>query len=1347
MSTPQEKKAQGPDNALPTKKENTSLKAEVKLGPRKSWRRRLCKWAAGTFLGLLLVLSGGLYYLCFTLSGAQQAFAWAQHFTQGIIGLEGQIVGGNLWSGLEVQKVRVTVPDTIKVQAQALTLRYDLLPALTRGRFRADSIKAQDLQVILLENGALTVPQEPTTEAETASSEPFRLRFPLELEVGQLHVDNFAYLSSQVDVNIASFNALLQAVDDSALMQDGRARGVVVHVKSDSDPKAQCERLAARLSAPARGLTAAPWQEIVEEESATPSKATAVKTFDDGQGVIASMPTVALPLDVTVLDLKLEDARYYQDGFDTQRTEQLNLTATWHGTRLSVLKLSAEHPRGDLLISGIMDFRDFFYLDFNLSGAGTLATQNRDFLGGLLYGLQGRAKVSGSLTDLNAQIDLLNPRDTHIKARLNCLSALLPMEVQVQSFELTYPLFSTQPPEVTLRNLNLLAAGNILGDGFDSKLETLFSGYGFYDYAVDFLGKVSLQGVDIAHLNLSGEYLKSIVEGKVQGRVNYADEISFAGKAELLSSDGGVFSPALKGPFNATTKLNAAIVLPPTPDEKLNVLVNMPTLQAKFNLQGLPAHLQVDTLQGSLMEGFGVKLLSFNQGQNQVEITGLLDPQSDSALSGVINLANLATLAPGVEGDLQASVQASGGLEALEVHLSGRADKIQAGSTRLRKVAFDGRLDTASRAFNLSGVINTLRLAQGLKPARQCVLDLSGSSAQHNLSFACSGANSIFIAARGALNDSLTAWHGALEEFFFNSELSGSVSLHDEVSIALDLAQGSGEVSAFALRTDAGSVEVGQTIFSPGNVTSTVHFNQVDLKSLNDLLPEGVHMSGPVELNAAIKIAHSKPDINLEVSSDNARIFAQGVPLFFDKLRLNSTVKPHRAELNADISLKRGRGSAAIDVAVLDPLGSKRLDGSVKLTNLDLALFMGVGSMFNDLQGMLNIDGALSGNLSKPLFNGEITATGSAEPRYDVGQVESFDVKLLAHGQQGDLSGFIGLNDGKLNLDGALDWSQGAQGKLQVTARRLPAFLMGFGQAFADIDATAQMGDHFAVSGQVTIPQALISVSSLGSSGAMPSSDEIIVPEGGTRVLIQEASAPVPATVDLTVAMGDDVRVSAMGLEARISGQLHINKELTQNDISGQGQLELVDGRADLYGHHFFVNHARASFNGPLTNPGLDVEVVADPEEMEDNVEAGVRVTGNALAPQVTLFSKPSMSQNEIMSYLLYGHGLDKSSNLNDGNNSGMLVGLGVSSLGGLVNSMVGAFGVQNVRVNTAGSGDDTQVQVQGYITRNIRVGYGYGVFNAVGEFKLRYEFMRRLYAEFVSSVDQAVDIIYSFEF
>lgn len=94
-----------------------------------------------------------------------------------------------------------------------------------------------------------------------------------------------------------------------------------------------------------------------------------------------------------------------------------------------------------------------------------------------------------------------------------------------------------------------------------------------------------------------------------------------------------------------------------------------------------------------------------------------------------------------------------------------------------------------------------------------------------------------------------------------------------------------------------------------------------------------------------------------------------------------------------------------------------------------------------------------------------------------------------------------------------------------------------------------------------------------------------------------------------------------------------------------------------------------------------------------------------------------------------------------------MLLGLGVSSMSGLVNSLAGAFGVQGLQVGSQGSGDETQVQVQGYISRRLRVSYGYGVFNAVGEFKIRYELVHQLYVEYISSIEQAVDLIYSFSF
>ena len=150
---------------------------------------------------------------------------------------------------------------------------------------------------------------------------------------------------------------------------------------------------------------------------------------------------------------------------------------------------------------------------------------------------------------------------------------------------------------------------------------------------------------------------------------------------------------------------------------------------------------------------------------------------------------------------------------------------------------------------------------------------------------------------------------------------------------------------------------------------------------------------------------------------------------------------------------------------------------------------------------------------------------------------------------------------------------------------------------------------------------------------------------------------------------------------------------------------------------------------------------------IEDDVIAGVHVTGYASDPVIELFSKPAMSQNEILSYLLYGHGLEKNTDDTSGSSSQFLMALGLGTTTGLVNSLTGALGMQGVQFASSGSGDETTIGVQTYITKNIRLSYGYGVFTSLSEFRVRYEFMRKLYAEFISSLDQSIDLIYSFEF
>ena len=164
-----------------------------------------------------------------------------------------------------------------------------------------------------------------------------------------------------------------------------------MHLKDDSYPAVASEALAVRLAAIAQGKEAKPFVDPAESARAqNPPKPNNVTGFDGGDGKIELLPTVFLPLDVSVLNLEVRDGRYYQAGFDTGRTDYLNLSATWKGTHLSVLKLAAVHPQGEAVISGSMDFKDYFLLDFNLSAAGSISEQNRQFLGGLLYGLQGR---------------------------------------------------------------------------------------------------------------------------------------------------------------------------------------------------------------------------------------------------------------------------------------------------------------------------------------------------------------------------------------------------------------------------------------------------------------------------------------------------------------------------------------------------------------------------------------------------------------------------------------------------------------------------------------------------------------------------------------------------------------------------------------------------------------------------------------------------------------------------------------------------------------------------------------------------------------------------------------------
>ena len=54
---------------------------------------------------------------------------------------------------------------------------------------------------------------------------------------------------------------------------------------------------------------------------------------------------------------------------------------------------------------------------------------------------------------------------------------------------------------------------------------------------------------------------------------------------------------------------------------------------------------------------------------------------------------------------------------------------------------------------------------------------------------------------------------------------------------------------------------------------------------------------------------------------------------------------------------------------------------------------------------------------------------------------------------------------------------------------------------------------------------------------------------------------------------------------------------------------------------------------GPVDNPGLDFEASRNVEQ----VTAGIRARGSLKEPELTLYSDPTMSDSDIISYIAFG--------------------------------------------------------------------------------------------------------------
>ena len=354
------------------------------------------------------------------------------------------------------------------------------------------------------------------------------------------------------------------------------------------------------------------------------------------------------------------------------------------------------------------------------------------------------------------------------------------------------------------------------------------------------------------------------------------------------------------------------------------------------------------------------------------------------------------------------------------------------------------------------------------------------------------------------------------------------------------------------------------------------------------------------------------------------------------------------------------------------------------------------------------------------------------------------------------INGAFNSGKGGGTLKGSIDWKNDPRIQLTLNGEKLLIRQAPLITALVDTNMTLDalpLSKKITVKGRVDVPRALISMPEASATAVNVSPDVRIVREGADQLAILKAAQPWDIRADINVSLGKQVIFQGFNSRIPLLGRLYLSQRgletaMRANGAIGIGQKVTIE----TYGQKLDLNRAIARFNGPLANPTLDV----DANKLIQGSTVGVRVTGTATSPNIQVYNDAGLSDQEAMNALITGRINEGSSGLSnaegfksDVNNTIAAAGisLGLGGTRAFTNQIGQTFGLSGLALDAQGTGDDTQVSLTGYITPDLYIRYGVGVFTPVNKLTLRYQMNQRLYLEASQSLEKAIDLFYHWRF
>ena len=1050
------------------------------------------------------------------------------------------------------------------------------------------------------------------------------------------------------------------------------------------------------------------------------------------------LPAIKLPYPLLLQALSIEYI-YYLDADVSHELTQLKLQAAMEDNKVEVAQLSGRYMDLDIGVAGNIRLTGDYPLALTLSAKNTQGSEQPI---DLEFGLHG------DLQHLLFKGSALSPWPLKFQGSVFAPLADLRFRAVVDSSKTIEIALAEQT--LGLQTLRLQAEGKL--DEIDLEL------------AVDSLALMQVDRQLLsASLNAEAKWQEeqlmiSALElltpaGKVSGELTLGFAQSFSWQAEVLVEqlniseliDDKEWSSDLSGRIHSTGMLGDA-----GSDSGFKLGPEMWAVQLldwQGSLWGFPARMEgAITKQAGLLQA---DKLYLEIAHNKVTVDGAFTAEKPLLVD--VALPALDQFLPGFEGDLSGRVSLSGELAAPTLTGYFNGENLAYDSLALREILVS--FDIQQLAEKNSTLVLKAQDAQIDQTSLGLfTLNAAGSQQQHHFKTAMQVAEmgAVKLDCNGMLQQGLD-WQGKCRQLELAPDfLQLPVwTLKNSLNVAWQNAVQQLDLQPFCLLS--GEVELCSdkkiSVSQAGIFGVDVGADAFPMDWFAPLLSDNMLLQGSgkwrlrVDWPAFDELAGQ---LNFVADNTAGEWWLDTTRRYvFTLEQLSGLVNLGADKLSIQVnSMSKRLGMLKADLEISLLRDKRLLEGSIEIDRFDIAPLTVFDESLRELAGAVSGKVELAGSLSNPSLLGDMRLNdGKLSSHLFENSFDNIQLGIRFDRSNAWFDGSLDIKGSELAVDGSLAWQeQDWEGKLGLKGEGIPFSYDPLKEAKLSPDLQIRVKPfYFGIRGAVLVDDALITLKKLPQNAYSESADALLIESGE----VQEGSQQWTIAADVRMNLGKSVHFRGFGADVSLSGGLrYLQKEYGYP--MGEGEISIAKGYYSIWGQRLDIREGSFVFAGPIDSPNIKIEAVR--EIPAENLLVGLRGHGPIEEPVFEVFSEPGMDSQAAMHYLLTGRAPETAAQRGGDVFSAAALSVGVAGAEGRAGDIADKFGIENFQMSTSSGQEGAEVQLSGYISDDLFIRYGMGLFDRANTLTVRYKLRPQLFVEAASGLESALDIIYSFQ-